>query len=1515
MSCEQKLPNGRKSKLYPELVNYYDGNEIKALNKFAEIFTKEFKHSFGDWQNKKFKDTYWGGEPTLETVLGIKYSKQGEKQLTQEQINTATKITSSSDQVSGPHEKGFRYLINKIGLDGVTTWLSEKGADFFDVLALNFNLESVKKDKIESGYKKYAEDNINATKEELADKKKDIEKRIEKEFSEFPLIADAGTEIHLLMESIFNGVEYKDLDPKDFPKIKDLEGAYSKASGIVNNIKGNYPGAVFLTEVQVFNKKAGLAGTIDLIIVKADGTVDIYDWKSSKKESDMFSNSKITSINYQLSIYKQILQAYGLTVNDVRYYPVKMDLDSEKSEITSFDFGNPEYVPNTLEMREHMNSLIPVKQVIENTVIKDNLPVLDFMKEVFNHEESKKDTSVSEEEIDEFIRIKKENNNTHFVNEYSNESNKKVLLEDDNLRQKVASFLKADKDAKNKLATGLYETILSLRTTDGENAETKRWAGKQLKSKYKAIEHFITDYEMVEVEGKLVKKYKWARVENKEADQLGILLMVNNDTGIVEVLLTTSLNLSELNEFEFGKTLSSNIIASANKQKKIGSNAATNANVLKMKAMAFIVNNKDLFSKYKIDRVSILSQINEMPDGVAGEIWYDRFKSIIDETDSPLKSLMSNSLGSDLFNKPSVDQLIDFYTMVLSDSKTAKGQNRDFRLSRREYATRKEFADKFRKTLEDENSAKYELQMALEERFNKLMADGVHLSDSSTVEQYFRKRELSLLSGLIEGVKQNRLYADEDLTLLNLSGDSKILSQPDEIKSPAIRATIELTKDSNTVKRQQYTEIYAKPMREYYKALFKEKQGDVGSVLVGKAKLYRNLFEFRKTKDGEIVNTFVLRDPEEKGGSYVFTDYDQKELTKAERNLLKQAIRIISNERNKKGTSENINMRAIPIMRESAPTKLLKLFQNIKSKSFSDILIESVDSIGNPLTALEEDKTAYKEKKETMLNIFNSFDSSEKSPEAREKVLADLGNDEVEIDLEVILSSFVLSNIKTTQDAILLPKLNAIRATVALSEMRLFKPFPEILDYVEMLIKGEVYGERMKTEEQAKIAKKTESLKAVVSSVSIGLSPTTAFVNVLTGLWQTNSAVMGMGSDRISMKSWLKASSFIMRDAHKTITNVNFIDYINQKFGVIDMETSRMIQTLKEDKQGIKNFEKWLHFMNSYPDYLFRISLFLGEAIEEGVFEVTGSGAISKNSSLQWDDKIQDIVYNPKKDKRFSELFKNNPKVNSIEYKKQKSLYDSIYEDLSKEYGQVDFYKKEILSPYATKDIESKKKFASQVYQETSTENKTVLERLAYGSLLTMFKRWLFAKKNLYYREYMPAEENLIAGKRETYLDKETGEYKTIWVGRPMEGIFQSLYFTYKELQRTKSIAEASKNLDEHQIRNLKHLATDLFQFTAISLITGILSSDDEKDKKRLEQKLLRYLDYSGRDLFILNTWNSLTMQNNTLFAVSYVNTLLGDMMLDLYDGAFKENPSSKTLRNIGLTRSIQDFYSFIDAE
>ena len=150
----------------------------------------------------------------------------------------------------------------------------------------------------------------------------------------------AGTHLHKQIEEYLNGDDYMapmcrfTYDGEFIHENKII--AIDKEIEFFHKFVNNVDFTPFRTEWRVFDEELGMAGTIDLICSREDGTFEFYDWKRSRSLIDEYGNvckankfddrginglEHIQDCAYwhyalQQNLYKHIVEkCYGLTVS------------------------------------------------------------------------------------------------------------------------------------------------------------------------------------------------------------------------------------------------------------------------------------------------------------------------------------------------------------------------------------------------------------------------------------------------------------------------------------------------------------------------------------------------------------------------------------------------------------------------------------------------------------------------------------------------------------------------------------------------------------------------------------------------------------------------------------------------------------------------------------------------------------------------------------------------------------------------------------------------------------------------------------------------------------------------------------------------------------------------------------------------------------------------------------------------------------------------------------------------
>ena len=194
------------------------------------------------------------------------------------------------------------------------------------------------------------------------------------------LKASEGTKIHSDMEDIikryFNadGTRKATVDTKK--TITTNADVYGKLEKYFTDLLEQYkdPKTKFLSEVRLHDSKRNIAGTIDLVVILPDGSVDLYDWKSQEigKAQDELKWFKAPAYRIQMEEYKKILQQeYGFSkFNKIRAIPIRATFvyakgvnGLELKSLKEIEIGNAD--PRKIPVDK--NYLLPVVMLYEST--------------------------------------------------------------------------------------------------------------------------------------------------------------------------------------------------------------------------------------------------------------------------------------------------------------------------------------------------------------------------------------------------------------------------------------------------------------------------------------------------------------------------------------------------------------------------------------------------------------------------------------------------------------------------------------------------------------------------------------------------------------------------------------------------------------------------------------------------------------------------------------------------------------------------------------------------------------------------------------------------------------------------------------------------------------------------------------------------------------------------------------------------------------------------------------------
>jgi hypothetical protein len=201
-----------------------------------------------------------------------------------------------------------------------------------------------------------------------SDQRSDRQKLIDLNKAEF------GDVIHEQAQRIIDSWTYDDGTKRSTQGPVEIilpPAIYTRLNNYLQSVMAQYePGTIFMSEVKVFDQKAKIGGSIDLLVIQPNGVVDIYDWKSqevARSQTDL-KTYKETMYRIQLENYRKILQLqYGFQkFGKIRSIPMRTRFNFKNGQIDSIrelEIGNidPTLIP------DDKSYLLPVTLRTEST--------------------------------------------------------------------------------------------------------------------------------------------------------------------------------------------------------------------------------------------------------------------------------------------------------------------------------------------------------------------------------------------------------------------------------------------------------------------------------------------------------------------------------------------------------------------------------------------------------------------------------------------------------------------------------------------------------------------------------------------------------------------------------------------------------------------------------------------------------------------------------------------------------------------------------------------------------------------------------------------------------------------------------------------------------------------------------------------------------------------------------------------------------------------------------------------
>ena len=1347
---------------------------------------------------------------------------------------------------------------------------------------------------------------------------KNIREKIEKMWQQQGLI---GTVVHDIFDILYsnyttdNGVNIKTLpkeqlkqEIKKLLKKKDEPNAYKKLldtfgtdlndnnsflESVIDNafqfnedLKRQFDpkneGLMVLPEITIKgmatlnNQIFKVIGRMDMVVIKPDGEVHIVDYKCSPKEYGDYDPAKKLTFNYQLAVYRRILQQLGINKDQIHLWVVPI-------QFTNFNIDDNNIVTlDGIKLREgatfeELEVSSPTINASKYQIVEDNLnnsfkyehvedtsdehileKTRNWIRKTFP--EYSKISEVTDENVLDFCKRKKcvvqdektgkwgfrryKNADLKYVKDTEQEVINAIKQEWENNRQRNLESTKSlkkelQKAQKENLGRGALFNI-TLYSKDKQSQKTPDWA-QQILQKY--------------------ANKDWTIEPTPEAfDSLGIILVRNITTNRIDVVkLSSTYDLDA--EIGYGNnrtTLFGNFVSDhvAKSQPNSLVMQSTRGNVELMETMYALncipstFNNDNAF----LGEVQVISHYNEGGGANNKSLLYNfqKLMNYSNKEDSP---------EVNYFNDKNI-KVASFVQLAQDTLTRIINNNPGTRWSKFEESSNNLHKSQGNKEQTLTELIKLKQQIESVPGFEYLARDGVITSiyDDYNSPEKRLYAEVMLAIGEIGGLTYQQQTKDhaqifEGNSLIKAflwdGFNGNLTDNPGTLRSETLNQASHLVDVAYQNIRDQlfkYKNNLEKLLDEY-----KQYKGQFAS----QKDLYENFYNKDITDDLVFKNPFI----------------ENNGLDNMERKVLKAILLDIAHRRNSTIIDEETLKSAIENDSDYLLVPLIKGTSKPVTKSLGDFMSRTRKflmgfNIKNAKDSLKEklldftsnESTGEPNREETIWEMTNSIDIL---PENRkEKITLEGGIENFETNLEMLALKHEYAYIQKQEINKILPFMKALSIHLANQGIILNDNFENDSNYIQNFIKAKIQNKKLQDIQSLDNSFISDLMKGT-SILALAFNPKQLY-QVIDGLWKDIRIIVQNahreGDSSMSFKNFKDAFFWIIQDVGRFDGKLSLGEALNQLYGINDMDISQLPSRYAKDTYGTDRLQKAMFRFASRPDYYNRMTIFGAQMRGDGCFEA---------------HSIVDghLVYDWTKDKRFDIFAKYKGDISKVstseqtKFRQQQALYSAMADEMVKD-GTLNSdgtkFVKDMKNPmplpkaYTVKQSESMKALGDKTYGYYASEKKSLIQSFTIGALIFQMNTFWSSKKNQYFsgRGYTQegefvdyVEENPEDPEHPIeYCQKyneETGEmdivrkdvedtgipYK-VWKGRPQEGIIITLNHMLMNIITGEVDYDGFRfwdpywNVDDPYLRkmyraNLRQLLADLLGLILIGMIVA----------------------------------------------------------------------------------------------
>lgn len=1208
----------------------------------------------------------------------------------------------------------------------------------------------------------------------------------------------------------------------------------------------------------------------DKIYIDQNGEIYIINYKFSASPVSEWSQTKKEKYNYKMALVKRVLEAKGYNVNGIKIYDIPMYMEYEGNDIKSIrrdpNKESINYVisnnrASLLKYENYVKQFIDAPVKVNRNLEEEDIDEIDniiqtIFPKVGMHAEGIKITAQQWIKSNIGISIIANSDLTsdikYFVDLQDGQPSREITekttpTENQQILNLVQSHTELLENGEFTIMNHLIKAIRSnykKKTSIFENGSGFRFNGAYLQNTLQPY------FEYVEENNEQVPI--WEMIETPTLHAVGMILFRNRYTKQIDLVIASPYDVNHQISLDYGK----NLLGMHQTDMNVGKLAkATYGNMEIMRGMIVlnhIANN--IVGEFKLGNIKVISP-------TAGGLYrtfeqmMPHFGKIIQFTNTKLQHKVDNNL----YKVKTLDpvQSILTHAGILFGSSTVSDTEKQ-RIA--------DFGFKELNATVDLNSRIQILQELLENIEERLGYPTIDQIIRYTTGRNLEQRILSTIY-LEANSAILHYYGNSEISMDKISTVERYVLPQYANPDPNVRMIANLytraLDETASVFQTEY-KFAKESVKDFYDAIG---YGSTSKLLVGRsAPLFDNLY--RQNEKGE--RELIFKNP-----------YDDTSLSQAERTFLKKALFHLAKMKKRMGLYQDFNFKNendpkliewingqhridyfyVPLKKKSSKTENATPIKTLGTKiDRAKRLINEARSDFKQFiqNRIEESQDKFEYSKEnvpvekfTVVNFYKRLED----PKLRATQIHRFGVDYFETDVEQLLADYTASQIISEQ-----MKKVQFRAKAILTQIHLLgnvegheKEIQATIKEIEDFLKLNVFGQSIMEQNSQQFMLMLKPLKSLVSKIYIAGNIRSAFRDTFEGVWQNIARSVIKYQTDLKPSSVSEGYKIVISNAIQSMKGMGVLSELCLRYRLSNTDEAKIAERATV-RGGLFDPDSWMYSTLRGPDFLNRMVLFTARCVQDGVWE-----------AFDLDDK-GNLVYNWRKDKRFSELAANN--TQSPKYAEQKGLYMSYIRLYNKEHSNANLsYEDDLPEPYSQNEISNFKRFSDSIYGSYDKSQRSKMENILIGQTYCMFSTWLngmvvnyFKRPGEYAENYVTEQAKDSAGnllffdsdgriysqENGKFID-EFGEEKELDKAYPayaqvpiqVQGIIYTVRDVLKIFSK-KGWGEVQDKVlsNPQELANLKKLLSDMIMAFLMSVIFGwALKGGYEAYKKDQEHK------------------------------------------------------------------------------